>query len=513
MTTAPRQSGSPPADTAWPGGLTPAQVIPVAQALLAGVAAIGASYAVAGSSPAFVVAPVAALVVALTPDVVVTLSITLLGDAGKLLGLATALALTAGLLGAAAFPWVWLARDRAAVGGLLGGAVVAVLSWLVTEVPESAVAAGAGAALVVALPHVVTAGSEDHGSEDAAGRRRLLTAVGAAVGTGLLGLAVAPGSEASDGPAATDDAGVSDDSGSEVGRKLALAEERSLDVDGLEGLVSSSFYTVDVAQFDPKVETGDWSLSVTGAVESERTYDFADVESREYEHRFETLRCVGEKLNGHKCDTALWSGVPLWDLVEPANPQGKYVMLRAADDYFEEFPVEAMRDGLLAVGMNGAGLPRQHGAPARALIPGHWGEINVKWITEIEILDRPAKGYWERRGWHGTGPVNTVAKLWVENRLSDGRVEVAGHAYAGTRGVSRVEVSTDGGKTWTDATLSERLPGDDVWRQWVHRYDPPAEAHEVVVRAVDDDGRVQPEERREAFPSGPTGWVSTTVQP
>jgi hypothetical protein len=90
---------------------------------------------------------------------------------------------------------------------------------------------------------------------------------------------------------------------------------------------------------------------------------------------------------------------------------------------------------------------------------------------------------------------------------------VAGHAYAGTRGVSNVEVSTDGGSTWTDAELSEALPGDDVWRQWAHRYDPPDGAHEVVVRAVDADGRVQPEERNGSFPSGPTGWVTKTVRP
>jgi len=119
-------------------------------------------------------------------------------------------------------------------------------------------------------------------------------------------------------------------------------------------------------------------------------------------------------------------------------------------------------------------------------------------------------GYWEQRGWHGTGPVNTVAKLWSTTTLDSGAIELAGHAYAGTRGIDRVEVSTDGGSTWRHAELSERLPGDDVWRQWRHEFDPDG-SHEVVVRAIDGEGTVQPEARSDAYPSGATGWVRQTV--
>jgi hypothetical protein len=69
-------------------------------------------------------------------------------------------------------------------------------------------------------------------------------------------------------------------------------------------------------------------------------------------------------------------------------------------------------------------------------------------------------------------------------------------------------VSTDGGNSWTDATLSARLPGEDVWRQWTYTYERPGERHTVVVRMVDDDGRVQPSTEADSFPSGPSGWVS-----
>ena len=299
----------------------------------------------------------------------------------------------------------------------------------------------------------------------------------------------------------------------DVAALLAEAEEKSFDAERLEPLVSDNFYTVDIASVDPAPARDEWSVRIHGAVGEETTYSFADIEAMDHDHQFNTLRCVGEQLNGRKLDTALWTGVPLMDLLESADLQGDYVMLRAADGFYEEFPVDALESGFLAVGMNGQPLPRAHGAPARALIPGHWGEINVKWLTEIEILDEAATGYWEERGWHGTGPVNTVAKLWAENHLDDGRIEVAGPAYAGTRGIERVEVSTDGGETWTDATLSDPLPGDDVWRHWMYRYDPPAGKHEVVVRATDGTGTLQPRDEQEAYPNGPSGWVSQTVQP
>ena len=295
---------------------------------------------------------------------------------------------------------------------------------------------------------------------------------------------------------------------------LQEASEKSLDVEGLEPLVSEDFYEVDIAAVNPDLSADDWTLSFTGAVAEGKSIDYQTLTAMAPEHRFVTLRCVGETLNGHKTDNALWTGVPIAPLLADLDLQSgcECVMLRAEDDYYEEFPLAALERGFLAWGMNGRDLPRGHGFPVRALIPGHWGEINVKWLTEIEFLDRETDGFWEERGWHGTGPVNTVAKLWAVNHLDGGRIQVGGHAYAGTRGVDAVEVSIDGGATWTDATLSEQLPGEDVWRQWAYEYDSPGAPHEVVVRAVDGTGEVQSAEQRPAFPNGPAGWVSQRVQ-
>jgi DMSO/TMAO reductase YedYZ molybdopterin-dependent catalytic subunit len=479
-------------------------------ALAGGVGAVAGSFATVGGAPTFVAAPVANLTNTLAPAALVTFAITVLGDLGSTLAYASGLAATAALLGlvTAVGRFAATRAGRPLLAPVAVAVAVAVVAAALSGVADSTIGAAVGAALVVTVADL-GAGSDggidpgaDAGADDT--RRALLSGL-ATLAVATVGVggrrAFAPAADSPTTPIPDDVAALLDEAG-----------RSSLDVEGLEPLVSDNFYQVDIANVDPDPAREDWSLRIHGAVGSETTYDFADVEAMDHDHRFVSLRCVGEQLNGRKLDTAVWTGVPLAELLDPADLDGEYVMLRAADGFYEEFPVEALEDGFLAVGMNGRPLPRGHGAPARALIPGHWGEINVKWLTEIEILDEPATGYWEERGWHGTGPVNTVAKLWATNRLGDGRVEVAGPAYAGTRGIRTVEVSTDGGDSWTEADLSDPLPGEDVWRQWAHRYEADG-SHEVVVRAVDGTGTVQPEDESDAFPSGPSGWVSQSIDP
>ncbi|WP_134670031.1 molybdopterin-dependent oxidoreductase [Halorussus marinus] len=484
-----------------------------AVALAGGVAAVGGSYAAAGLTPAFAAAPVSAVVVANTPDAVVTWSIQTLGDLGHQLGFALALALTVGLFGAAVGAAGVLA-DRFGLPGwpFAGLAAVAVAFGLSGALgPE--LAAGAGAAAVVAAAEFGVRTAPDR----SAVRRRVLRAAAASAAIGGVGVVLGSrrGGDSTGGSPAAD---VSAD----VRELLTEADGKSLDVSGIEPLVSRDFYQVDINSVDPELNAESWSLRVTGAVDEPRDFDYETLTGMDAEDRFVTLRCVGESLNGQKMDTAVWTGVAVTDLLGDL-PGECCVMARAADDFFEEFPLAALEDALLAYEMNGEALPRGHGYPVRLLVPGHWGEINVKWLTELEVLEEPQDGYWEKRGWHGTGPVETVAKLHAVNHLDDGRVQVGGHAYAGTRGIEQVEVSTHGGETWTTARLSEPLAetdagegeswsGPDVWRQWEHTYDPDG-AHEVVVRATDATGTLQPREESEAFPSGPTGWVSRRVEP
>lgn len=497
--------------------LPPAGAVLVA--LLAGVAGVAGSFAVASFTPAFVAGPIAGFLARQLPGSVVTFGIVVLGDLGSQLNVVAALAFSVLLLAGASSVGLavgWL-LDRP-VGGPVAALTTVVVALAVTGAPTASLAAGVAAGVVVAVAdlvatHGVPAVLDPRTADSSSERRRVLGAIASGLPLVLGGYALgARGQRESATPAATVDVG-QPWAGADVDALLAEASEKSLAVEGLEPLVSDQFYEVDINSTDPEIDASRWTLSVTGAVDQEVSYSYEEVATMEPEHRFVSLRCVGEALNGKKLDNALWTGVPIMDLVEPAGlPEGCCVMLRAADGFYEEFPLSALRDGFLAFGMNGEALPTGHGYPARALIPGHWGEINVKWLTEIEILEQPEDGYWEKRGWHGTGPVNTVAKLHVVDDLDDGRKLVAGHAYAGTRGIERVEVSTDGGETWAEATLSDTLPGTDVWRQWVYRYDPPAGEHEVVVRATDGTGTLQPEEEASPFPSGPSGWVSRTVR-
>ncbi|WP_435358382.1 molybdopterin-dependent oxidoreductase [Haloarchaeobius sp. DFWS5] len=493
-------------------------------AVLAGVAAVAGSYAVAGwSRERFAVAPVDALVVNNTPDVIVRYSIQWLGSAGHILHIALALALTVVALGLPTLGALVLGRrlGQPLVGAALTAGAVGGLLLAVTGSLTSSAIGGLSAGAVVAIgtleagplggfgrPDVASSASDEPTPEP--GRRRLIslflgTAVFASIGA-VLGSNASKDADPEPTPLS---------SANDTEQLLADAERQSFTVEGLGGLITpiGEFYETDINAFDPETTSGDFSLSVTGAVDQEVSLNYDQLTEMEPEHRFITLRCVGEHLNGHKMDTALWTGVPVKSLLDEAGPSSDCgcVMAHAADGYFVQFPLSALEDAFLAYGMNGMSLPRKHGRPVRLLVPGHWGEVNVKWITELELLEEAADGYWEKRGWHGTGPVNTVAKLHATNRLDDGRVQVAGHAYAGTRGVDRVEVSTDGGETWTDAELSMALPGTDVWRMWKYEFTPEGE-HEVVVRATDGTGTLQPEEEAESFPSGASGWVRKTVQ-
>ena len=476
-------------------------------AALSAAAALAGSYVATGWSPSFVVAPVDQTVVNRTPGAIVTFMIENVGEAGHLLHISLALGLVFALFGSVSFAGLWLgARLDQPLAGALSGVVV----WLVSVALVGNILSASAAALPMAVFTVVGGFQTGAGAVDP-GRRRTLGTLAAALGflsTATIGGRVLHSSGSID--AAPNAEGASD--------RLAEADEQQLQTadSELPGLVSEigGFYNVDIAEFDPEVSAEEWSLTFTGNVGSGRTITYDELVDQPVENRFVTLRCVGEDLNGKKLDTAAWTGTPLRPFLEAADPQGECdcAMLHGEDGYSVQFPVDVLASGFLAWGMNGKELPTGHGHPVRVLIPGHWGETNVKWLEEIELLNTEEDGYWEQRGWEGTGEVKTVAKLWDEGitELDDGRIELAGHAYTGTRGISRVEVSTDGGDSWTDADLSEPLPDVDVWRQYRYTFDPDG-SHEVVVRATDGEGTLQTQERTDSNPDGAAGLVRRTV--
>jgi len=489
--------------------------------LLAGVAAGGAgvagSYAATGYTPAFLVSPIERFLARRVPAAVITFAIENLGSLGQQLNLVGAVVITWLLLAAGATGAILAGRE--ANNRLLPALGTGLLTWAVTAGLTDELVLSLGPALPAAAVVAIAQVADAYGGRVepiSSKRRRALSTIGVAVGATTVGYAAgerrtemltqdleltAPGADLTD-----------------IQTKLDTAESRSFDISGIEPLVSEDFYEVDINSIDPDVSADNWALTITGAVEEEVEVTYDDIREMQATNQFSTIRCVGDSLNGQKIDTALWTGVSLQDLLAEAGvgeSDCDCVMLRSEDGYEVQFPIEAFNRGLAVYGMNGNVLPRGHGYPVRAVIPGHWGEVNSKWLTEIEVLEREADGYWEQRGWEGTGPVKSIANLHHDEMTEDGQRLLAGQAYGGLRGVSAVEVSTDGGSTWSEATLSDPLPAadgdgeaEDAWRQWQYTYEPPGDTHTAVVRMIDQDGTVQTDEETGPYPSGPSGWVS-----
>jgi len=162
--------------------------------------------------------------------------------------------------------------------------------------------------------------------------------------------------------------------------------------------------------------------------------------------------------------------------------------------------------------MNGVDLPNRHGYPLRLIVPGYFGEKHVKWLTRIEVADASAKGFYEAQGWGPDFITPTRSRIDVPDAWSsfslgkmNGPIPVKGIAYGGDRGISRVEFSSDGGRSWHDAEIYYS-GGDLAWSLWKTEWMPNGPGYYgLVVRATDGRGDVQKwEENRNRF-SGVAG--------
>jgi DMSO/TMAO reductase YedYZ molybdopterin-dependent catalytic subunit len=275
-----------------------------------------------------------------------------------------------------------------------------------------------------------------------------------------------------------------------------------------------SFYLVDEEFIDPDVDPDAWTLRVDGLVERPYTLTYAELTAMAAVERFVTLECISNTVGGDLISTARWTGIALRDLLERAGvrPGAVEVVATAIGGYSDSITVEqAMGDALVAIGMNGRVLPREHGFPARLLVPGLYGMKQPKWLERLEVVDRPHAGYWETRGWSKTAVVRTMSRIDAATLLPTGEHVAAGVAFAGARGISRVEVSTDDGATWQEAELRTAL-ANETWRQWRFSLGTTvSEGVRVRVRAVDGDGAVQVGRPQDPHPSGATGYDEATL--
>jgi len=311
-------------------------------------------------------------------------------------------------------------------------------------------------------------------------------------------------------------------------RKLYRAATFSYDGTQYKGRIvepitpNELFYCVTKNVVDPKVNVDLWHLEVNGLVQNRATWRFQDLLGFEATEQETTLMCISNGLDAGLISNAIWKGVPLRDLLDQAAPlsNAARVRLHGVDNYTDTIPLEKAMEPttLLAYEMNGVQLPHRHGYPLRVIVPGYFGEKHVKWLTRIELTDANAKGFYEAQGWGPDFIASTRSRIDLpeyESRFTLGElnapIEVKGMAYGGDRGISRVELSFDDGKTWRDAEIYY-AGGDLAWSLWKTEWTPDAAGDYVlVVRATDGEGDVQEFEEDRGWFSGVTGFHQILV--
>ncbi|MFB6254746.1 MAG: sulfite oxidase, partial [Halobacteriaceae archaeon] len=325
----------------------------------------------------------------------------------------------------------------------------------------------------------------------------------------------------------------------------------------------------DIPDIDPEA----WTVSISGDIEGElsmtdikETYPTVAVAH--------TMECAGNGRGQHQpetgsvqwgCEaaaTAFWTGTPVSAIFHDFGlhlPQDKWLTAIGGDpsendDVFaRSIPLsKAFEDCILAYRMNGQPLPEEHGFPLRLIVPGWYGVNNVKWLSDLRImdtmvmqgsLDRPGvHDYWQQQSYRiHPGDVEPDVNETIETADTweqlEGAVEypytfdanvkslighptgeepiaveanetitIQGVAWAGDDAVAEVDVSTDGGTTWDAAELF----GPDytgAWRLFRYEWDPDPGTYTLASRATDDLGRVQP-----ASISHPDAWREALEQ-
>jgi DMSO/TMAO reductase YedYZ molybdopterin-dependent catalytic subunit len=317
--------------------------------------------------------------------------------------------------------------------------------------------------------------------------------------------------------------------GAALARKLYRAATFSYDGTQYKGSIvqpitpNDLFYCVTKNVIDPRVNIDVWHLEIGGLVQNAATWRFQDLVGFKPTTQETTLMCISNGLDAGLISNAVWKGLPLRDLLDQAGvlSGAARVRLHGVDNYTDTIPLEKAMEPttLLAYEMNGAPLPDRHGYPLRVIVPGYFGEKNVKWVTRVEVTDANAKGFYEAQGWGPDFIVPTRSRIdvpddWVFLSLSKltAPVEVKGIAFGGDRGISRVELSFDDGQTWSDAEIYYS-GGNLAWSLWKAHWMPATPGdYPLLVRATDGEGDVQEwEEDRGPF-SGVSGLHRINVR-
>jgi len=282
-----------------------------------------------------------------------------------------------------------------------------------------------------------------------------------------------------------------------------------------EVTANGDFYRIDIDTLPPQVDASTWRLEVTGLVKNPLTLSLDDLRTRPSVSQFVTMQCISNPIGGDLTSTSEWTGVPLHDILAEAglSPDVQAIGVQTVDGFYESVDLSDALDErtLLVYAMGGEPLAAEHGFPLRIYIPNRYGMKQPKWITSLEALDHPGPGYWVDRGWSAEAIPQTVSVVDAATADATAQtVPVGGIAWAGARGIGRVEVQVDGGP-WAEARLRVPPLSALTWVQW--RYDWPYSPgrHTFAVRAYDGTGALQVVQAQDTFPNGATGIDSLTV--
>jgi DMSO/TMAO reductase YedYZ molybdopterin-dependent catalytic subunit len=290
----------------------------------------------------------------------------------------------------------------------------------------------------------------------------------------------------------------------------------------------------------PRLDPASYRLHIGGAVRNPLSLTSPQLRELPSETRVATLECAGNgrvflvpQVAGAQWElgavgNAEWTGVPLAALLERAGLEDDAceIVLEGADrgipaeppippgpiSYARSLPRDKAlrREVLIAYRMNGRDLPPDHGYPVRAVVPGHYGMASVKWLTQVQAVREPFRGYWQTSDygyWDYTDgrPVrralgeiklkSQIARPRVYETLAPNQVyTVCGAAWGGETDVTGVAVSTDGGQTWAEAEFLDPV-SRHAWRRWKFDWRTPKEPgrYTLLARARSADGSAQPD--------------------
>ena len=347
----------------------------------------------------------------------------------------------------------------------------------------------------------------------------------------------------------------------------------------------------------PTIRENDWTVSLTGAVDEEVELTMEALKnSFPTETVFHTMQCSGNgrsyfepQVGGNQwtfgaVGNAEWTGTPLSAVLEAYGADtsdGMWLSVMGGeapegeDIFTRSIPMQkVMEDCLLAYQMNGAPLPSDHGFPVRIVVPGWFGNNNVKWVDRLHVMDMMVFGdewetedqrtytHWQQYSYRIIPEEDDAAEQYESIDIFDtreqmeasdqirnaylydqlaksiigfpgedstvtrrnGQVEVVGVAWAGDDAVETVEISADGGETWSEAEFVAPDLGTPSWRLFRYVWEPEPGEYTLYSRATDEQGRSQPATvsapedqlrgiENDQFPWNEDGYANTAYEP